>query len=454
MRKQGRKGGRIEPDFSGPYVIRSICGKVVTLSNSDGATLKNKYSVNHIKPYRRSQNDDRQVPTQESHKIPKENETRKFSDGSNSLTMGRDLESITKDISLPQRPSVIHFAPKKDTQVCDATTEFAEDYLQRGNISTVQTSPRDVNKARFEVACALLQCKVLQLLKTKTLAEDKEDSELTRSVKAKILDYMEGKYEDSATQSLLDTSFLDPRFKADYISAENLIEIKAKLMAEMKTTQMEREPVFDATAEVQTGSPQSHGAPTLKSHFYRHHNAMSSVAQDIDLASLKCTVSLCERQCDGVKELVAHLKEHIVQGRAVKGWCDAQEKDFKEFGHAKVFSKLVADLNVLEETGITIADETVVKGTLYCIAGDNLGSHCIGSSEYFCRYCLISQTQFQGCDPTSCGPERTTENYRSAVDQLETEQVPDIQGIKFRFSGSNSNLSVSLSSFYLFESTR
>ncbi|KAI4879001.1 hypothetical protein NFI96_023406 [Prochilodus magdalenae] len=106
---------------------------------------------------------------------------------------------------------------------------------------------------------------VLQLLKTKTLAEDKEDSEQTRSVKAKILDNMERKYEDSATQSLLDTSsFLDPRFKADYISAENLIEIKAKLMAEMKTTQMEREPVFDATAEVQTGSHQSHGAPSKK----------------------------------------------------------------------------------------------------------------------------------------------------------------------------------------------
>ncbi|KAI4884472.1 hypothetical protein NFI96_001274 [Prochilodus magdalenae] len=51
-------------------------------------------------------------------------------------------------------------------------------------------------------------------------------------------------------------------YKADYISAENLIEIKAKLMAEMKPTQKEREPVFDATAEVQTGSYQSHGAPS------------------------------------------------------------------------------------------------------------------------------------------------------------------------------------------------
>ncbi|KAI4895506.1 hypothetical protein NFI96_002418 [Prochilodus magdalenae] len=35
---------------------------------------------------------------------------------------------------------------------------------------------------------------VFQLLKPKTLAEDKDDSELTRSVKAKILDYMERKY--------------------------------------------------------------------------------------------------------------------------------------------------------------------------------------------------------------------------------------------------------------------
>ncbi|KAL7879356.1 hypothetical protein SRHO_G00016100 [Serrasalmus rhombeus] len=35
-------------------------------------------------------------------------------------------------------------------------------------------------------------------------------------------------------------------------------------MAELKTTQTEREPVFDATAEVQTGSPQSHGAQSEK----------------------------------------------------------------------------------------------------------------------------------------------------------------------------------------------
>ena len=116
-----------------------------------------------------------------------------------------------------------------------------------------------------------------------------------------------------------------------------------------------------------------------------------------------------------------------------------REKDFKEFGHATIFSELLADLKVLEDDGITMADETVVKGTIYCIAGDNLGSHCIGGftenfsfSQYFCRYCLISRTQFQGEDSTLCGPERTPGNYSSAVDQLETENVPVVHGIKFR----------------------
>lgn len=60
---------------------------------------------------------------------------------------------------------------------------------------------------------------------------------------------------------------------------------------------------------------------------------------------------------------------------------------------AKVFSELLTDLKQLEENGIIMGDGFVVKGALYCTAGDNLGSHTIGgftenfsSSEYFCRY--------------------------------------------------------------------
>lgn len=55
MKKRVRKGGRIEPDFSGPYVIKDLTGRMVTLSSPDGTTLKNKYSISHMKPYRESQ---------------------------------------------------------------------------------------------------------------------------------------------------------------------------------------------------------------------------------------------------------------------------------------------------------------------------------------------------------------------------------------------------------------
>ncbi|KAI3351482.1 hypothetical protein L3Q82_020330 [Scortum barcoo] len=66
--------------------------------------------------------------------------------------------------------------------------------------------------------------------------------------------------------------------------------------------------------------------------------------------------------------------------------------DLKRFGIAKVFSELLADLKSLETDGINVDGETV-KGGLYCIAGDNLGSHFIGGftenfsrSQYFCRW--------------------------------------------------------------------
>ena len=101
------------------------------------------------------------------------------------------------------------------------------------------------------------------------------------------------------------------------------------------------------------------------------------------------------------------------------------ENDLKKFGNAKVFSEMLVDLKDLEENGIKIGRETV-KGALYCIAGDNLGSHSIGGftenfsrSQYFCRYCEITQRMFHGDDPNICGPQRTPESYNSAVDDLQ-----------------------------------
>ncbi len=75
---------------------------------------------------------------------------------------------------------------------------------------------------------------VLHLLATSVLAEDAEDTDLTRSIKTKVLAYLNDKCSDPYTQELLDVaSFMDPRFKTQYISADNIPAIKTRLKTEM-----------------------------------------------------------------------------------------------------------------------------------------------------------------------------------------------------------------------------
>lgn len=110
------------------------------------------------------------------------------------------------------------------------------------------------------------------------------------------------------------------------------------------------------------------------------------------------------------------------------------ENDFKHFGTAKVFSELLTDLKSLETDGI-ILDGKTIKAGLYCIAGYNLGSHCIGGftenfscSQYFCRFCEVTRREFEA-DPNACGLSRTPETYDTAIADL-TEDIQDIRGIK------------------------
>lgn len=64
---------------------------------------------------------------------------------------------------------------------------------------------------------------VLHLLKTSVLAEKEDDTNLTKTIKVKILDYMNTKYDDPETQELLDiASFMDPRFKVSNSSSKKV----------------------------------------------------------------------------------------------------------------------------------------------------------------------------------------------------------------------------------------
>ncbi|KAJ8349399.1 hypothetical protein SKAU_G00245290 [Synaphobranchus kaupii] len=75
---------------------------------------------------------------------------------------------------------------------------------------------------------------VLHLLNTSVLAEEEGDTDLTKSLNAKILNYLNKKYEE--TQDLLNmTTFLDPRFRAQYICPEETQTIKEQVISELMT---------------------------------------------------------------------------------------------------------------------------------------------------------------------------------------------------------------------------
>lgn len=76
---------------------------------------------------------------------------------------------------------------------------------------------------------------VLHLLNTKILAVEDEDTDLTKTIKSKILNYISKHYEDETTQVLLDTAtFLNPRFKTSYTDEDKLPNIKSRVMSDME----------------------------------------------------------------------------------------------------------------------------------------------------------------------------------------------------------------------------
>ncbi|CAH2316128.1 Hypothetical predicted protein [Pelobates cultripes] len=199
MRKRGRKGGRIEPDFSGPYIIKEVCGKVVKLANSDGVTLKNKISIDHIKPYRRSeestvhrQEGDAELPEEISTCVssilqrtsvicfaaPKKESTIEVVIMSKKAIalmdlMGNENSYISKvqrnwNIFLrmykPEEQAaqwstwIMFHSNQQDFSSCGVLIlMFAKEFLWTRTISEVKTSAEYITDARLEIACALLQ---------------------------------------------------------------------------------------------------------------------------------------------------------------------------------------------------------------------------------------------------------------------------------------------------------
>jgi len=114
------------------------------------------------------------------------------------------------------------------------------------------------------------------------------------------------------------------------------------------------------------------------------------------------------------------------------------EKYITFFGWEKIIEPLINDLRNLEKNGIVIsvANEPInFIGTIVAMLGDNLGSHQIGgfienfnSSEYFCRFCDLTQSQLQ-LTYVCKNINRNPDNYNLCVKQAE-QTMKIIKGIK------------------------
>lgn len=110
------------------------------------------------------------------------------------------------------------------------------------------------------------------------------------------------------------------------------------------------------------------------------------------------------------------------------------EQDFKYFGQEKLFSRMLSDIKELEHNGLVTSSGHIVRAMVFCIIGDNLGSHCIGgytenfsTSSHCCRFCLVPRKEIGNV--TVRFPVRTVKNYK--VQLLQDSEETVVNGVKF-----------------------
>ncbi|XP_073730753.1 E3 SUMO-protein ligase ZBED1 [Misgurnus anguillicaudatus] len=160
---------------------------------------------------------------------------------------------------------------------------------------------------------------VLRLFATSVLAEDAEDTDLTKSIKTKVLAYLNNKYGDPNIQELLDVAcFLDPRFKIQYISTDNIPAIKTRLKTEMvdlaqRTYHLEKR---SRTENVQMPqSAQSLGEKPKKSlgSFFKTSSASPSLPVSLeDVAEAEINNYLMTPTIDGEDDPLAWWRVHKI----------------------------------------------------------------------------------------------------------------------------------------------
>lgn len=75
---------------------------------------------------------------------------------------------------------------------------------------------------------------MLDLFKTSILEPEEEDTELTKTIKGKIMWYLDDRYSDPVRDELMDmASLVDPRFRTTYIDPDKVEQVKKRAVAEL-----------------------------------------------------------------------------------------------------------------------------------------------------------------------------------------------------------------------------
>ena len=177
---------------------------------------------------------------------------------SHSWKKKRDLAEAQEQLSLPKHSLVVDCATRwgstekmvsrileqetalRQVLVADRkTTHLVPTWQDVEVLESVQSAIRplaDFTDMLSGEKCVTLSSlrPILHIFKTDVLSESDEDTTLTADIKRRILEYMEGKYEDSRISELLDVaSFLDPRFVSDYLDEDSLDTVKSRLVEEI-----------------------------------------------------------------------------------------------------------------------------------------------------------------------------------------------------------------------------
>ena len=92
---------------------------------------------------------------------------------------------------------------------------------------------------------------LLQHMREEILIKAEGDSQLTLDIKHRVMLYMECKYADPAVSMLLGVAtFLDPRFRTDYIDKTDLVGVREKIASEAREEQPQTSAVEQSSQEI------------------------------------------------------------------------------------------------------------------------------------------------------------------------------------------------------------